>query len=445
MPAYRILWGEGLFLRPQHFQQQEQFLEQRILSLQQALQNHAWGLCQAGFDQDALKSGLLRLESLDIFFRDGTHIRAPSQAELPAPRSLDAVPAAANEVLIHVCLPTLNAAGRNLARRADDEASRYALHEKTFPDLYTDALEAEVGVLQPRLVLRLDSEIRDGYDSVPLTRLRRHASHGWEQDESHVPPLMSTLKSGWIETMLRRLLEILHVKSEALASRHRERAKSVLEFGPADVGSFWLLNAINRSIPLLAHLLRAGAHPERLYLALSQLCGELTTFASDMSAKDIPPYSHDEPGPMFQQLDARLRALLDTVISTRHAMIPLDNVKPSFFIGRLESERMLEGADFYLSIASDTPTPGLTETIPMKFKIGAPDDVEKILHSALPGVRLVHALQTPSSLPVRIGNHYFALLPQGQIFERMLRSRSICVYVPQALPPLKLELIAVFR
>jgi type VI secretion system protein ImpJ len=133
------------------------------------------------------------------------------------------------------------------------------------------------------------------------------------------------------------------------------------------------------------------------------------------------------------------------VISSRYAVIPLASPRPAFFVGRLDSEHLVDNADFYLSVSSEMPAAQLIETVPLKLKVGSPDDVEKILNSALPGVRLAHATQTPSAIPVRVGNHYFALETQGQIFERMTKARSICIYVPQALSELKLELIAVFR
>lgn len=148
---------------------------------------------------------------------------------------------------------------------------------------------------------------------------------------------------------------------------------------------------------------------------------------------------------MFEQLDSLVRQLLDTVISSRYAIIPLANNRPSFFIGKLDSERLVENVDFYLSVSGDMPIGQILESVPARLKIGAPDDVEKILHSALPGVHLVHAPQTPSAVPVRVGNHYFALEVHGQIFERMLKARSVCIYVPQALLDLKLELVAVFN
>lgn len=169
------------------------------------------------------------------------------------------------------------------------------------------------------------------------------------------------------------------------------------------------------------------------------------TFSSELTLKDIPAYKHDDLTTVFERLDTLVRELLETVVSNRYAVIPLDNTRPSFFIGRLDSERLVENVDYYLSVSSELPTTEILDKVPLKLKAGSPDDVEKILNSALPGVRLAHATQTPTALPVRVGNHYFILEPQGNIFERMRQARSICIYVPQALLELKLELFAVFH
>ena len=147
----------------------------------------------------------------------------------------------------------------------------------------------------------------------------------------------------------------------------------------------------------------------------------------------------------FQQLETLVRGLLETVISHRYAAIPLQNTRPSFHLGALDNDRLAEGYDFYLAVSGDRPAAEIVEAVPLKFKVGSPDDVEKILNSGLPGVGLHHVAQTPPAVPVRIGNHYFALEPGGALFERMIKSRSICIYVPQAMPPLTLGLIAVLR
>lgn len=445
--ANRILWGEGMFLRPQHFQQQELFTERAISQVLRQIHANPWGVRKVEFDADALRAGLLRVNALDLVFQDGMHASAPGSEPLPAARNLDEIPQLGTESLVFACLPVLNAFGGNSssAGAVTPRPARFSTEQIAVPDLHTNALETEVTALRANIRILVAQENRDGYHCVPIARICRSATGVWTQDESYVAPLLTLEASAPLQIMIRRVLDILLVKSKSLAGAHRERVKSVVEYGTSDISSFWLLHTVNRAFPLLNHLARTGAHPEAVYALLAQLCGELITFSSTLSLADIPAYDHLNLTDVFEKIDSILRELLETVISTRYAVIPLQNTKPSFFVGRLESERLIENVDFYLSVSSEMPATHLLDTVPMKLKVGSPDDVEKILNSALPGVRLTHAAQTPSAIPVRVGNHYFAMEPQGQIFERMMKARSICIYVPQTLLELQLELIAVFR
>lgn len=443
----RVLWGEGLFLRPQHFQQQALFLETSIAENLRQLQSHPWGLRRASLDGEALKGGTLRLHTLELVFRDGTRVDAPKDGPLPLTRNLGDIPRIGGDTTVYACLPALNAFGGNCSDgdRATPRPPRYLASRGQIADLYTEALEAEVTVLHANVRLMVEEENRDGHLSIALCRVAKSADGSWSIKPDFIPPLVDIAGSTHLETMLRRLLDILLVKSVALAARHRERVKSIVEYGTSDIASFWLLHTVNRSFPLLNHFATTPTHPEDLYTSMAQLCGELMTFSSELTLKDIPPYRHENLTEVFDRLDTIIRELLDTVVSDRYAAIPLDNTRPSFYIGRLDSERLVENVDYYLSISSELSTAHVLEMAPLKLKAGSPDDVEKILNSALPGVRLVHAAQTPSALPVRVGNHYFILEPRGQIFDRMRQARSICIYVPQALLEFKLELFAVFQ
>lgn len=448
MISQRVLWGEGMFLRPQHFQQQDLFIDSRMADIRRALQIHPWGVRRVEFDRDALRNGQLRASHLEAVFQDGTPFDAPRGEPLPAARNLNDIPQAGVSTLVYASLPVLDAFGGNTQfnGEARSRPARYHSDEVAVSDLYTSALEAEVGVLRTRVQLMLEPENRDGHVNLPIARLARSALGEWSVDDNYIPPLAELAGSDALLAMLKRLLDILLVKAQALGAMHRERAKSVIEYRSADVATFWLLHTVNRNFPLINHLMQLPrAHPEELYKVLAPLAGELLTFSSTLTLSSIPPYRHEGLTETFEQLDTVIRELLETVISSRYAVIPLANTKPSFHVGRLESDRLLEDADFYLSVAGEHTAEKIIETVPLKLKVGAPDDVEKILNSALPGVRLTHAAQVPAAIPVRIGNHYFAFEPNGQIYERMLKARTVCVYVPQALPDLKLELIAVFR
>lgn len=443
----RVLWGEGLFLRAQHFQQQALYFESCISKSQRLSCGNPWGIRMAEFDADALRGGLLTLHSLEVIFRDGLHVRSPDETPLPPSRNLADISQIGSQTVVYACVPEINAFGGNSTEgnAALARPVRYSTARTQVRDLYTDALEAEVTVLLANIRLMVSEENRDGYLSIAVGRISRTPNGAWEIDPEFIPPLLEISGSPYLAVLVRRLLDILLVKSQALVARHREKVKSVVEYGTSDIASFWLLHTVNRSFPLIKHFSTTPTHPETLYELMAQLSGELLTFSSDLTLGEIPAYDHEHLTTVFQRLDALIRELLETVVSNRYALIPLANTKPTFHVGRLDSERLVEDVDYYLSVSSDLPTTDILDVVPLKLKAGSPDDVEKILNSALPGVRLLHATQTPSALPVRVGNHYFVLEPLGQIFERMRKSRSICIYVPQTLQSIKLELYAVFR
>lgn len=445
--ARRVLWGEGMFLRPQHFQQQALFLEQHLAQRIAWSARHGWGVQQCQLDEQSLQAGQIRALALSVLFRDGTLYQAPLQGALPASRDLATLPQLGTETTLYACLAQLQPYGGNA--HGDEPAARpvrfrHAHHDVA--DLFTQALDADLTTLELNVRLMVEEENRDGYDAVPLCRLRKNATGLWEIAGDYLPPMIDISGSEAMQQQLRRLLEILLVKSQSLAAKHRERNKDVMEFGPSDVGTFWMLHTVNRNFARLNHLAKSHPlHPEELYLVLAEFCGELLTFSSAYTLADIPPYRHEALAEVLPRLDRQIRELLETVISARYLVIPLHSPRPSFYVGSLESDRLLEDADFYLSIQSEQPIAQLVENVPLKMKIGAPDDVEKILNSAMRGVSLQYTTQTPSAIPVRMGNHYFALDPQSSIYQRMLQSRSICIYVPQTLADLSIELIAVFR
>ena len=88
------------------------------------------------------------------------------------------------------------------------------------------------------------------------------------------------------------------------------------------------------------------------------------------------------------------------------------------------------------------PSADLVDAVPIRFKVGAPDDVDKLVLSAMGGVRLSHATQVPAAIPVRPGAHYFALEPRGSLYERMLQAQAMAIYVPSGISDLQIELFA---
>ncbi len=55
----RIVWSEGLFLRPQHFQQQERYLERYVEGRAGPLRAWSWGFSELEIERDLLAVGKL--------------------------------------------------------------------------------------------------------------------------------------------------------------------------------------------------------------------------------------------------------------------------------------------------------------------------------------------------------------------------------------------------
>lgn len=269
----RILWGEGMFLRPQHFQQQALLDEDAVSRMVHQTAAYPWGVRKLEVDADALQSGLLRIDVLDLVFQDGFHVDAPGTEPLPSSRDLRCIPQSTTSTLVYACLPELNAFGGNAgaAEAAHPRPLRFVSDTVAIPDLYTTALEAEITVLRANIRIMLEHENRDGHQCIPIARIAKSATGNWEIDDKYIPPLAAIEGSRTLVTMIRRLLDILLAKSQMLAAKHRERTKNVAEHSTSDVSSFWLLHTVNRTFPLLNHYFRTNPRPETLYTLLAQL------------------------------------------------------------------------------------------------------------------------------------------------------------------------------
>jgi type VI secretion system protein ImpJ len=244
--------------------------------------------------------------------------------------------------------------------------------------------------------------------------------------------------------MLRQLVEILITKSSSLGEQRRQRNASLADFTTAEVAVFWLLHTVNSYVPTMAHLFKTPlVHPEKLYIEMAELVGKLMTFSTEVHPKDIVRYEHDDLYFTFSQLSAQLRELLETVIPSRCVPIPLEKINPTLYIGRVEDERLLSDAGFYLAVNAQMPEAKLIEGVPRVVKIASRDVIDTVVGRALPGVVLSHANPPPAPIPSRVGFRYFMLDTTGAYWEGIKGSKVIAVYVPEKIPDEKLEMYAV--
>ncbi|WDY60271.1 type VI secretion system baseplate subunit TssK [Pseudomonas sp. PSKL.D1] len=442
----RVMWSEGMFLLPQHFQYQDEFHQHQLAESTLRATPFHWGVQVLEVDTDALANGSLQLKRLKLVFPDGSLYDAPQHDPLPAARDLKDL-LKANDLKVYAALKLPEPFGLNYVEdsQAHKAARRFRKQFDTLPDLNEGELENEITSLRLNVVLLVDGDNLDGFSHCPLAVLTRNSMGGFNLDPHYVHPTVHLGSHSTLVGIAKRLLAALHAKSNVLSGRRRERADQIAEFGSSDVTLFWLLNTVNRACPQLAHLLaHPRLHPERLYLFLADLAGGLLTFSLDTHLSDIPEYDHRDPAASLAKLDEMIRVMLDNVVPNQCVVIDLSQTKPSYWQGRLLDPRLAE-ADFYISVHADMPSASLLELVPRAFKVGSPEDIEVVVNSAMPGVTLNHAARLPNAIPMRLDNQYFAIEPHGPVYERMMNAQTLCFYTPSAFTNLKFELMAVLK
>jgi type VI secretion system protein ImpJ len=441
----KVLWSEGLTLGPQQLQQLDRYHETRLQRTAAAINPHLWGVRALQWDRDGLANNRLTADAMSLIFPDGELYEAPASDALPLTVDLSRLPPDTQSFTFYAALAQLNAHGANLADGMADGA-RYTQVDSETPDLYTDAVSVDVSYLRPCVRLLSEQEARNACVSVAVARVRRLAGGGFELDPAYIPPSVTVGAAPLLQQQVDKLLGKLSTKIESLYSRHRQTSRNVFEIHSGDISSFWMLTTISTAGAGLTHCARYRQHhPELLFERLMTLAGGLMTFSQKYALAELPAYDHADPAPGFARLDAIIRDLVDTVISSRYFTIALevDAAKPTHHKGQLDAARIDRQTALCLAVHADMPPLELVAAVPRLLKVGAPDDVERTILFALPGVELMHMAQVPPQVPVRPNTFYFSIESKGALYDNMLKAEAIAIYAPASVKALKLELFAI--
>lgn len=444
----KVCWFEGLALAPQQFQQQDLYHEGRLQHVAAALNPHLWGVRSVEWDRAALTNNILQATAMSLIFQDGEVYEASATEKLPLPIDLRTLPISTQHFTYFAALPRLNIFGDNLSRADDERGARYAKLDRDTSDLYSNAIETPVLFLQKNVRLLSQFESRDAYLSFPIARIRRKAGGGFELDESFFPPCLSIASSPGMHAMLESLLTHLAVKIEALYGRHRQLNEDVFEIHSSNITSYLLLNTLTSAAASLSHSIRYRAHhPEFVFDKLSALAGGLLAFSRRYSIDSFPSYEHEDAATGLLRLDGMIRDLMEVTLSSRYHVIPLvrSTAHPSRYDAELRADLVDNNALLGIAVSAEMPALELVATVPARFKISAPANIDNIVQHALSGVKLNHMAQVPAAVPVRPNTHYFSLESKGALYEAMLRAGTLTLDAPVEIPGLKVELFCLVK
>lgn len=433
----KVIWSEGMFLRPQHFQQFERYLEHAIQQRAAAAQAFFWGYTHLALDRDALALGKIALAEARGVLPDGTPFEFWQAGD--APPALD-VPPGTSGARVMLALPRVRAGAGDIAYE-DEEATlaRYLVDETEIEDSGTQGLEpALVQVGRLRLRLMLESELGDEWVGLGVARVaERRADNRIVLDDRYIAPWLACGAHPVLRGYVQELHGLLDARSAALAQRLSGPGRG----GVAEVSDFMLLETVNRYVGALWHAGQTeGLHPERLFHDALMLACDLATYTSPTRRPQVlPTYAHDDLASTFAPLMDELRRSLSAVLEQRALRIPLDDRGQGVRVAQVPDLELLRSAGFVLAVRADMPSDTVRTRFPAQVKIGPVEKIRDLVHLQLPGVGVRALPVAPRQIPYSAGHVYFELDKNGDFWKQLERTGALALHLAGEFPGLAME------
>ena len=434
----KVAWLEGMFIRPQHFQQQDRYIEGALHQQQEQLNTYGWGISELEIDESALRLGNFVIRRCRAILPDGTAIDMPGEDPIPEPVTLSVEDEGG---LVYLGLPLWRAGAKELDRAGHaDPNARYRIDTIEVPDVVAGSSAlANLEVAGKKVSVLTERQHHPQFSAIPIARVSVIKNRTIELDSRFVPPSLNLIRTDGLNRIVREIHGLTRIRAQALA----DRLKSASSGGSVEMADFLMLQLLNRYEPVLDHyLVTESIHPETAYLTLVQFAGELATFTHpDKRINERSVYKHDDLQATFESLEIMLQQPLSTMLDQSAVRIDLEEKNFGIRVGFIPEVEA--GALFVLSVRADMPREDLRRLLPVQAKIGPIDQINNLVNRQLPGVKLEPLPVAPRQVPYYNGAVYFELDTQGQWWQVISQSKGLALHIGSQFPGIQLELWAI--
>jgi type VI secretion system protein ImpJ len=436
--ASRVAWREGLFLRPQHFQQQDRFIERLLESRVADLTPYPWGITELILNNSLSEIGKFSMTACAGVLPDGFPVAIPEDCPPPIPMD---VPPDTRDAIVYLTLPARQSGAVEYAKRSAGEASlRFAVDDEDVFDSFSEERSAEtIETGRPNFRFGISKEQTEGRICLGLARIKEVFNGRVVFDDGYIPPVLNIHVSPRIDGFLNSIIGRAEQRVDELAMR----AVEATDGGAETFASFLLLQALNRWIPALVHVRSLpSVHPERLFELFVAMGGELATLATkERRPPAFPTYRHDDLEGVFDPVVDFLQYCLSYEIGRSAGQIPLEAVGPGSYSARISDSGLLQIANFYLAVSARVPVEDLRGRFGSVVKIGSVSRMREIVASSLQaGVRIIPTPTPPQQMRILPGYVYFELDRSAAEWRELANAPALGMHIAGSWPDLKLEL-----
>src|SRR3990167_1250710 len=232
MAMHKVVWQEGMLLRPQHFQQNDRYHDYQLKTRTQKLDSYSWGFFELEIDRQFLNMGKLVVSKASGILPDGTLFDIGAERE---PLALDVPPNTGNTP-VYLALPLVT--GNHIESRRpeqQDVLARFTAFDEEIADSNAgDSASSQVSCGRPDFRLLLGEQQSDqAYVKLQLCDVLDTTPDGVISiDPEFIPTYVNFQASGYLLSCLKEVISMLAHRGDILAERIRATGK----VGGAEVG-----------------------------------------------------------------------------------------------------------------------------------------------------------------------------------------------------------------
>lgn len=435
----QVVWKEGIFISPQHFQQQ-------ALHTKSYIQNYTstagyaehYGLSDITVNTDLLKIGKIAVTFCNGLFPDGHYFLLDEEIVIDVPE--DAV-----KKTVYLSLP-LALQGAPAYGQKSSQATRYLCQSITsYNNASNESDSVEIEVAKDNVCLSIGKTDMAGYVSFPIARILETKETGEVVfDSSFIPACIHFQASIYLFDKIKMLQSLLQTRAKEVHKRISLGQESKSD--QTLYKDYLWLQTLNRWLPWCNWVEQDKQYTTyQLYRDLTTLSAELSGLTPELP-DNFKVLNYDDLYQVFSPIFMKLRDQLSMVLQDSVIVFTWDK---QLFEKRRLLRTMINNPDsmvkrrFVMSVESSLAINEIAEKIPQAITLAGNSNIVELVRNAMSGIELRHLMVAPNELKPKSTACYFEVNVNNELWLDMLnKGEMLNMHVDNRIPDLEATLYA---
>jgi len=412
-----VVWSEGMFISPQHFQQQDRATQHFVAMISSFdRRDNDFGLVRLEIDDALRKISKFSIRHAVGLFPDQTPFVLPQQVTIDVPS--DTV-----NKIVSLAVPLAMQGHREIGEAGENRRFvRSRLELEDINDEQNIPLEAELALLNPRLII--EGGDTAGFAMIEVARIMEVQGDGEVVlDRSFIP---NAICLSGCESLINRTNDLLALvklrinndSQRLLAARSDQSTASLL----TEMHELRALNTWTHEMSQVLHT--QSARPRDIFHLLGALEVELVS-VDGTAVEDYQPYDEGRRQELFNRLYDRLNKRIS--LSQPKNVVRLEWDSSLYEKRRLlqldaSNQKIQAHQRPILAIRSNMPIAEISVLFPRAAKMVSVSSIVDIVMHGLPGIPLEYMRVPPSELRSQADISYFRIDTNHPYWEEFIKS-----------------------